>query len=74
MVATNDLYKALDLEERLLRAEDVSDLLNISLPFAYKLMELGRIRTVKVGRSIRVRPIDLSTYIQQNLQNPVDDE
>jgi excisionase family DNA binding protein len=51
----------------LLRARDIAFLLNISLPYAYRLMQTGEIRTVKMGRSVRVRKEDLIDFIKSNM-------
>ncbi len=53
--------------EKLLKGNDVARLLNISRSFAYLLMQTGHIPTVRLGRSIRVRPQDLVEYIEENL-------
>ncbi len=53
--------------EKLLKGTEVALLLNISRSFAYLLMQTGHIPTVRLGRSIRVRPQDLVEYIEENL-------
>ena len=50
-------------ERRLLKAEDVASILNISLGFAYQLMKRGDLPTIRLGRAVRVRPADLEQYI-----------
>ena len=52
---------------KLLRAQDVAELLSVSRSFAYALMQSGQLPTVQLGRSVRVRPKDLEEYIQLNL-------
>ena len=52
---------------RLLKAIDVAEHLNISRAMAYRLMQLGEIRTVSIGAAKRVRRKDLFTYIENNL-------
>ena len=52
--------------EVLLKADDVARVLNISRSFAFQLMQRGDIRTVKIGRSVRVRPADLENFIVSN--------
>ncbi len=49
---------------KLLRAVDVAEILNISIPFAYKLMQIGMLPTVRMGRSVRVRGEDLIDFIK----------
>jgi excisionase family DNA binding protein len=50
----------------LLRAGDVAKLLNISASLAYKLMQTGAIPTVRINRSVRVKPKDLDEYINRS--------
>jgi excisionase family DNA binding protein len=51
---------------RLLNGDDVARILNISKAFAYQLMRQGEIRTVRMGRAVRVRMEDLTQYIAQS--------
>ena len=53
----------------LLNATEVADILNISLPMAYRLIQIGEIRAVQIGKGRRVRPQDLRQYIESNLTN-----
>jgi excisionase family DNA binding protein len=57
----------LDENKKLLKANEVADLLNISKALAYRMMQVGRIRTVQIGKSRRVRPVDLNIFINNNL-------
>lgn len=57
--------------KKLLRGEEVAEALNISLPFAYKLMKSGQIKTVKLGRCVRVIPEDLDAFIEACSNPPV---
>ena len=61
----------INLQERvpLLKATEVADILNISLPMAYRLIQIGEIRAVQIGKGRRVRPQDLRQYIESNLTN-----
>ena len=61
----NEQPNPIHLEE-LLKWEDVARILNISRSFAYLLMKRGEIPSVRLGRSIRVRPSDLDLYIEKN--------
>lgn len=54
------------LETRLLRANDVAKILNISRPLAYRLMQTGKLPTIRINSSVRVRLEDLEGYIQAN--------
>ena len=53
--------------EQLLKATDIAYILNISRAMAYRLMQIGEIRTVSIGTSKRVRKKDLLKYIENNL-------
>jgi excisionase family DNA binding protein len=53
--------------QRLLRAMEVAEILSVSRAFAYRLMQQGKIRTVCIEGARRVRPEDLSIYINQSL-------
>jgi excisionase family DNA binding protein len=58
--------------EKLLKGNEVARLLNVSRSFAYLLMQTGSIPTVRLGRSIRVRPQDLVEYIEGNIHRQTD--
>ena len=57
--------------EKLLKPEEVANLLTISRSFAYQLMQSGQIPTIRLGRSCRVRPQDLAEYLENNLHRQV---
>ncbi len=48
---------------RLLRVDDIADRLAISRSMAWKLVSSGEMRSVRIGRAVRVRPSDLESYI-----------
>ena len=49
---------------RLLRLEEIADRLSVSRSMAWKLIAYGDIRSVRIGRAVRVRPSDLEAYIE----------
>ena len=51
------------MTNKLLRGKDVAEILNVSKAFAYRMMAEGKISTVRLGRSVRVRPEDLDQFI-----------
>jgi excisionase family DNA binding protein len=51
------------IERRLLRIEDVADRLTVSRSMAWKLVAGGELRSVRIGRAVRVRPADLEAYL-----------
>lgn len=55
------------LVTRLLTAPDVARILNISKGAAYKLIQLNQIPSIRINRSVRVKPEDLDEFISQNL-------
>ena len=54
------------MQGKLLKVEEVAQILGISISFAYQLMREGRIRCVHVGRSRRVSRKDLEQFISEN--------
>lgn len=48
---------------RLLRLDEVAERLSISKSMAWKLVAYGHIRSVRIGRAVRVRPADLEGYV-----------
>jgi putative molybdopterin biosynthesis protein len=55
------------MEVRLLKSDEVAELLHISRSMAYLLMKRGDIPTVRIGSSVRVRPEDIDQYIKNNV-------
>jgi len=41
---------------RLLRIEQIADRLSVSRSMAWKIIDLGQLRSVRIGRAVRVRP------------------
>jgi excisionase family DNA binding protein len=48
---------------RLLRIEEIAQRLAVSRSMAWKLIALGHLRSVRIGRAVRVRPADLEEYV-----------
>ena len=53
--------------DNLLTGGDVARILKISRSYAYRLMRRGEMPVVRLGRSVRVRPIDLDQFIKASL-------
>jgi excisionase family DNA binding protein len=53
--------------DALLKGSDVAKILNVSRSYAFLLMERDEIPTVRIGRTVRVRPSDLERFISQNV-------
>lgn len=55
---------------RLLRLDEVADRLAISRSMAWKLVAYGQLRSVRIGRALRIRPADLEAYIAGAVREP----
>ncbi len=66
IIMETDLNKRTSIG-KLLKANEVAELLSVSRSFAYALMQTGQLPTVHLGRSVRVRPEDLEEFIQLHL-------
>jgi excisionase family DNA binding protein len=47
---------------------DIAKALSISRAYAYRLVMDGTIPSIRIGRSVRVRPIDLQAFIDENIK------
>jgi len=56
----------------LLTPRDVSAILRTSRSFTYRLLQIGAIPVVRLGKACRVRPQDLVEFIENNLHRSVD--
>jgi excisionase family DNA binding protein len=56
----------------LLTPRDVSAILQTSRSFTYRLLQIGAIPVVRLGKACRVRPQDLVEFIESNLHRPAD--
>ena len=48
---------------RLLRIEQIAERLSVSRSMAWKLIDSGALRSVRIGRAVRVRPAALEDYL-----------
>ena len=53
---------------RLLNARDVAAALKMGLSTVYQLVERGDLPSVRIGRSVRIRPEDLEKFIESKAQ------
>ena len=51
--------------ERLLKADEVSRILNISRAMTYRLIQWGEIPVIRINHAVRVKPSDLNEYINK---------
>jgi excisionase family DNA binding protein len=47
----------------LLRIEQVAERLSVSRSMAWKIIDDGQLRSLRIGRVVRVRPQDLDAYL-----------
>jgi len=66
MVDKNEFGSITGTTFKLLKAEDVATILNVSRSFAYQLMQTGQLHTVRLGHAVRVHPTELERFISQN--------
>ena len=59
---------------RLLKAAEVAEYLNISRAMAYRLIQTRKLRSVKIGGALRVRPVDLAEFVEDNLISEISEE
>ncbi|MCJ7624287.1 MAG: helix-turn-helix domain-containing protein [Anaerolineaceae bacterium] len=52
-------------KERLLKPNEVAELLNVSRAMSYHLLQSGQIPVVRINRAVRVKPDDLRSFIEQ---------
>lgn len=60
------------MNAKLLKAEEVSSILDVSKSFTYQLIRTGQLRAVRIGTAVRVRPEDLDAFVQENLEDKQD--
>ena len=52
----------------LLKVAEVAQILNVSDSHVYRLIKSGELPSVRMGRSLRVKPADLDEYISNKTQ------
>lgn len=71
-MTTRDTERIHDLP-RLLNASEVAEILNIGISTVYQLIQRKELLCVRIGRTVRIRPIDLSTYIENRIDQTEED-
>jgi excisionase family DNA binding protein len=61
---TDDFY---NIQEKLLRGDDIAQILNVSRSKVYMLIQSGEIASVHIGAAVRVRPSDLQKFISDRV-------
>lgn len=49
---------------KLLKADDVASIMDVSKSFVYKLIRTGELPAVRLGSAVRVKPDDLEDFIK----------
>ena len=55
-------------QDQLLTLQQVADRLQVSMSTVRRLVDAGKLKTVRIGRNLRVRPEDLAVYIEESKQ------
>lgn len=58
---------------QLLKAKDVSKILNISRSMTYRLLDQGKIPCIHINQAVRVHPNDLKNYINASRSSAIKD-
>ena len=66
MVVLETKYRSFDELPLTLRVEDLMPILGIGRNTAYELVRSGQIRSVKIGRQIRIPKDAVVEYLKQN--------
>ena len=56
-----------DGELKLLRGDEVAEILRVSKSYVYQLLATGAIPVVRLGRAVRVRQEDLRDYVESQV-------
>ena len=59
-----------DGASRLLRLDEVAERLAISKSMSWKLVAMGQLPAVRIGRAVRIRPRDLEAFIETASHEP----
>ena len=52
-------------QDQLLTLQQVADRLQVSMSTVRRLVDAGKLKAIKIGRNLRVRPEDLAKYIEE---------
>ena len=60
----NENFSEITASNRLLKAIDVSRILNISRSMTYRLLDQGTIPCIRINQAVRIHPKDLIDFIE----------
>jgi excisionase family DNA binding protein len=66
-IVQNDVQQDTGLPTRLLRIEEVADILQVSRSYCYQMVQRNEIPSVRLGRTRRIRVQDLEGFIEANI-------
>ena len=52
---------------RLLKIREVAEILNLGNSTVYQLIRRGDLPSVRFGRAVRIRPVDLEKFVKSNI-------
>ena len=52
-------------QDQLLTLQQVADRLQVSMSTVRRLVDAGKLKAIRIGRNLRVRPEDLAAYIEE---------
>ena len=64
---TSNKVKTLDDYSRVLLVKDIMEILRISKPVAYKLLQDGKLKSCKIGREYKIAKCHLIEFLETNL-------
>lgn len=59
------MEKTAELNDRLLRAKDIAEFLDVKLSRAHELMANGTLPVIRIGRSVRVSQKSLERWVRE---------
>lgn len=55
--------------DRMLTIKEVTDILAISRPTYYRLVEAKKLKIIKIGRAIRIPPYSLKEFVTKEIES-----
>lgn len=55
-------------QDQLLTLQQVADRLQVSMSTVRRLVDAGKLKAIRIGRNLRVRPEDIAAYIEEAKQ------
>ena len=55
------------LDRRLMKCDEVASQLGVTSAYVYLLVKRGEIQAIRLGRSVRIRPLDLEAFLKSKI-------